>query len=84
MDTSHSSKMAAVILSRIVAIGRLLTAFQARTFGDGDEFKAASKKQRCALEALMVATTITASEGASVAEALASGPYTGTDATVLM
>lgn len=77
--------MAAVIVSRIVATGRVLTALQTRTSDEGDEFKTVSKKQRCALEALMVATpTITASEAASIAEALAPVPFTETDATVLM
>ena len=77
--------MAAVIVSRIVAIGRVLTALQTRTFDEGEEFKTVSKKQRCALEALMVATpTITASEAASIAEALATVPFTEIDATVLM
>ena len=76
--------MAAVIVTRIDATRRLLVALSTRTFDGGDEFKAVSKKQRCALEALMAATTITASEAASIAEALASVPFTGTDATVLM
>jgi hypothetical protein len=76
--------MAAVIVSRIAAARRLLIAFQTRTYDEGDEFKAASKKQSCALEALMVATTITASEAASIAEALAAVPFPEIDATVLM
>ena len=76
--------MAAVIFSRIDATRRLLTAVSSRTFDNGDELKAASKQQRCALEALMEATTITASDAASIAEALAAVPFTGTDATVLM
>ena len=75
--------MAAIIVSRLEATARLLTALQTRTFDNGEEFKAASKKQRCAIEALMVATTITASETASIAEALASVPFTTTDATAL-
>ena len=76
--------MAAVIVSRIDATRRLLTALSTRTFDNGDEFKTVSKKQRCALEALMQATTINASEAASIAEALAAVPFTGTDATALM
>lgn len=76
--------MAAVIVSRIDATRRLLTALSTRTFDNGDEFKTVSKKQRCALEALMEATTINASEAASIAEALAAVPFPETDATVLM
>ena len=76
--------MAQNVIARIVATARLLTALQVRTFDDGEEFKTASRMQRRSIEELIAGMTFTSTEAASIAEALATVPFAGPDATALM
>ena len=84
MDTFPSSKMAENVIARIFATARLLTAVQSRTFDEGEEFKTASRMQRRSIEELIAGMTFTSTEAASIAEALATVPFAGPDATALM
>ena len=76
--------MAENVITRIVATARLLTALQVRTFDDGEEFKTASRMQRRSIAELIAGMTFTSTEAASIAEALATVPFAGPDATALM